>query len=111
MIENQTASKRCLSVCLWLARIHILLLISHSVTAFYYLNALTCNTKCHFIFTNCTGKFLSMTSDGLSAVMWISGQQTLHGFHDECSHNAESDDVPFAGDVATTAGELKRKFA
>ena len=47
-----------------------------------------------------------MTSDGLSAALVISRQQTLHVFHDECSHNAESDDVPFAGDVATTAGVL-----
>ena len=39
--------------------------------------------------------------------MRISPLHRLHGFHDECSHNAESDDVPFAGDVATTASKLK----
>ena len=48
-----------------------------------------------------------MTSYGLSAVLRIALEQALHGFHEKCSHDAESDDVPFTGDVTTTAGELK----
>jgi len=47
-----------------------------------------------------------MTSYGLSAVLRIALEQALHGFHEKCSHDAESDDVPFTGDVTTTAGEL-----
>ena len=48
-----------------------------------------------------------MTSYGLSAVLRIALEQALHGFHEKCSHDAESNDVPFTGDVTTTAGELK----
>jgi len=54
------------------------------------------------IFTSCTGKFLSMTSDGLSAAV-KSSSPWLHGFHNECSNNAECDGVPFAGNLDTTS--------
>jgi len=61
-----------------------------------------CYIKSSSIFTNCTGKFLSMTSDGLSAAVRFSSSW-LHGFHNECSNNAECDDVPFAGNLDTTS--------
>ena len=49
-----------------------------------------------------------MAAYGLSAVVRIALHQALQGFHDKCSNDAECDDVPFAGDVTTTAGELKK---
>ena len=51
-----------------------------------------------------------MTPYGLSAAVRIALHQALQGLHDKCSHDAESDDVPFAGDVTTTAGNLNRQI-
>ena len=42
-----------------------------------------------------------MAAYGLSAVVRLALHQALQGFHDKCSHDAERDGVPFAGDAAS----------